>query len=418
MADENKLFRKAALERLSSPEQLDALMQVTSPVGWLALVGAGLVIACVVVWSVFGSIPEKVQGRGILIHGGSVNDVVASTSGQIAELFVAQGAVVEKGQVLATVAQGSLGRKIKNLESLIAETTRLQKEERDRQERNTQLTISALKQERESVTASIENYREQIETVKAQIPEQEEAYKKGLIVKSTLLATRRDLAQIENTLAGQQVRLAQIESEVLASSRRLDDADGTRGREVDKLKRELSELKIQYEGSTKIVSPFAGHVLDVMAGPGDTVHPTTRLVIVERLDEPLEAVLYIPAGEGKKVRSGMEVRVSPSTVKTEEFGYILATVKSVEEFPSTPEGMRSVLRNDTLVSSLSGEGAPIEVVAQLIVDAETTSGFKWTSSSGPDSGVYSGTLCDSAIVIEKKRPIGLVIPILKKKLGM
>ena len=418
MADENKLFRKAALERLSSPEQLDALMQVTSPVGWLALVGAGLVIACVVVWSVFGSIPEKVQGRGILIHGGSVNDVVASTSGQIAELFVAQGAVVEKGQVLATVAQRSLGRKIKNLESLIAETTRLQKEERDRQERNTQLTISALKQERESVTASIENYREQIETVKAQIPEQEEAYKKGLIVKSTLLATRRDLAQIENTLAGQQVRLAQIESEVLASSRRLDDADGTRGREVDKLKRELSELKIQYEGSTKIVSPFAGHVLDVMAGPGDTVHPTTRLVIVERLDEPLEAVLYIPAGEGKKVRSGMEVRVSPSTVKTEEFGYILATVKSVEEFPSTPEGMRSVLRNDTLVSSLSGEGAPIEVVAQLIVDAETTSGFKWTSSSGPDSGVYSGTLCDSAIVIEKKRPIGLVIPILKKKLGM
>ena len=387
MADENKLFRKAALEQLSSPEQLDALMQVTSPVGWLALVGAGLVIACVVVWSVFGSIPEKVQGRGILIHGGSVNDVVASTSGQIAELFVAQGAVVEKGQVLATVAQGSLGRKIKNLESLIAETTRLQKEERDRQERNTQLTISALKQERESVTASIENYREQIETVKAQIPEQEEAYKKGLIVKSTLLATRRDLAQIENTLAGQQVRLAQIESEVLASSRRLDDADGTRGREVDKLKRELSELKIQYEGSTKIVSPFAGHVLDVMAGPGDTVHPTTRLVIVERLDEPLEAVLYIPAGEGKKVRSGMEVRVSPSTVKTEEFGYILATVKSVEEFPSTPEGMRSVLRNDTLVSSLSGEGAPIEVVAQLIVDAETTSGFKWTSSSGPDSGI-------------------------------
>ena len=155
-----------------------------------------------------------------------------------------------------------------------------------------------------------------------------------------------------------------------------------------------------------------------MAGPGDSVYPSTRLVIVERLDEPLEAVLYIPAGEGKKIRPGMEVRVSPSTVKTEEFGYILAKVKNVEEFPSTPEGMQSVLRNDTLVSSLSGEGAPIEVVAELIVDSSTSSGFKWTSSGGPDSGVFSGTLCDSAIVIEKKRPIGLVIPILKKKLGM
>ena len=33
----NPLFRPRALERLSSPERLDALMQVTSPKGWLAL---------------------------------------------------------------------------------------------------------------------------------------------------------------------------------------------------------------------------------------------------------------------------------------------------------------------------------------------------------------------------------------------
>jgi hypothetical protein len=31
------LFRQAALERLSSPEQLDQLVRVTHPLGWLAL---------------------------------------------------------------------------------------------------------------------------------------------------------------------------------------------------------------------------------------------------------------------------------------------------------------------------------------------------------------------------------------------
>ena len=31
------IFRKVALERLSSPEQLDQLLQVTDPKGWMAL---------------------------------------------------------------------------------------------------------------------------------------------------------------------------------------------------------------------------------------------------------------------------------------------------------------------------------------------------------------------------------------------
>src|SRR6187399_2567538 len=35
--DKEKLFRKIALERLSSPEQLDSLMRVITPKAWLAL---------------------------------------------------------------------------------------------------------------------------------------------------------------------------------------------------------------------------------------------------------------------------------------------------------------------------------------------------------------------------------------------
>jgi len=35
------IFRQAALDRLSSPEQLDRLMQVTLPTGWIALVAPG-----------------------------------------------------------------------------------------------------------------------------------------------------------------------------------------------------------------------------------------------------------------------------------------------------------------------------------------------------------------------------------------
>jgi HlyD family secretion protein len=34
---QNPLFRKAAIDKLSSPERLDVLMEVTSPAGWVAL---------------------------------------------------------------------------------------------------------------------------------------------------------------------------------------------------------------------------------------------------------------------------------------------------------------------------------------------------------------------------------------------
>ena len=37
-----QIFRKAALTRLASPDQLDQLMQVTSPRSWIALAGFAL----------------------------------------------------------------------------------------------------------------------------------------------------------------------------------------------------------------------------------------------------------------------------------------------------------------------------------------------------------------------------------------
>jgi hypothetical protein len=69
---QDKLFRKVALERLSSPEQLDQLMQVTGPKSWLALAALFALLVVVVVWGIFGSIAITVEGTGVLhTDGGS-----------------------------------------------------------------------------------------------------------------------------------------------------------------------------------------------------------------------------------------------------------------------------------------------------------------------------------------------------------
>ncbi|MEM8933678.1 MAG: NHLP bacteriocin system secretion protein, partial [Acidobacteriota bacterium] len=81
--DQSKIFRKVALERLSSPEQLDQLMQVTSPKGWIALVAISFLLALSILWGIVGSVPTTADGGGILLRRGGVSELVANGSGQV-----------------------------------------------------------------------------------------------------------------------------------------------------------------------------------------------------------------------------------------------------------------------------------------------------------------------------------------------
>ena len=55
MAKETQsLFRKKSLERISSPEQLDAYIRVSTPSVWVLLCAIVILLAGVCVWGVFG----------------------------------------------------------------------------------------------------------------------------------------------------------------------------------------------------------------------------------------------------------------------------------------------------------------------------------------------------------------------------
>ena len=53
---------------MSSPEELDSLMQVTTPKGWVALISLGILILLALLWGIFGKIPTKVSGQGMILH--------------------------------------------------------------------------------------------------------------------------------------------------------------------------------------------------------------------------------------------------------------------------------------------------------------------------------------------------------------
>ena len=96
-------FRTQALEKLSSPEQLDQAVRVTTLKSWLALAGLVFLLFPLAGWSLFGSLENRITAQGLLLPVGGVCVVSAPTDGQVIEAGPAVGDEIHAGQTVARV---------------------------------------------------------------------------------------------------------------------------------------------------------------------------------------------------------------------------------------------------------------------------------------------------------------------------
>ena len=99
----NEIFSKEALDKMRSPEKLDMTMTITTPMGWMGLIGVMVMLIAVVLWSVFGSFTVKADGMGLIMDPAGVAKVSALSTGTIDELYVHSGDAVKKGQLLVHI---------------------------------------------------------------------------------------------------------------------------------------------------------------------------------------------------------------------------------------------------------------------------------------------------------------------------
>lgn len=104
MAD---LYRKAALERISSPEQLDKVLKITSPMSWLALIGITLIIIVTVIWSIIGTIPVTITTGGIVSSPVGCNAVYTQEAGTVVSIRVRAGDELHLGDPILTYRNAS-----------------------------------------------------------------------------------------------------------------------------------------------------------------------------------------------------------------------------------------------------------------------------------------------------------------------
>ena len=102
-----QLFRKSAIEKLSSPEQLDKSIVVTTPLSWLSLIGVAIIVVCFVVWAICGTMPSTTEAQGIISNGIYTNSIYSEFNGKISNIYVAEGDCAKKGDTLCCVVDAN-----------------------------------------------------------------------------------------------------------------------------------------------------------------------------------------------------------------------------------------------------------------------------------------------------------------------
>jgi HlyD family secretion protein len=417
-ATSDNIFRQAALERLSSPDQLDRLISLSSPLSWAALAALLVLLAAIVSWSILGTVPTRVPSTGILLErGGQVFDAMAPATGPLASV-AAIGTKVGKGDVVATLDDTQQEQDLEHARTILREqeqdlgalTERFEREIAARRKVDIQL--------RENLAKIITTSEQRRNFYSDMLRVEEPISDKGFITRRFVQETRQQMESAEQELRRARSDLLRLDAEELDLLGRRDQEIYHQQEKVNGARRAVAELTIRASRNTRIISPIAGHVTEVKASVGTVVGTARPVLSIETAGEGLELLLYISPEQGKKVVPGMEVRVEPATAKKEEFGTLLGYVSEISEFPVSGEGMMAVLQNQQLVTRFMAQGAPYAARVKLLPDASTASGYAWSAGPGPPLVLSSGTTASADITVRRQAPITLVLPLLREKLGI
>ncbi len=424
-----RLFRESALERLSSPEQLDQQLQVTSPKGWIALLALWSVLAAVIVWSIVGSVPTREEGQGIIVVGGGLRVVVSPGKGRLRSIDVDVGDALDPGDIVAAISQQTLEDELEEATSQLGELRAQNRRhaEFDQREQDLQASLAQVDEQRLQQTIDYANdrttrLRTRHDIVKGLVED-------GMMPELDLHEIEQDIETVSLDQEKARLEIQQLIARNENDSFQRERDRMTRDNEVELLQSKVDLLSGRLKRESQVVCQISGRVVEIRAAVQTEVNVGDAILLIEPTGTDvgtLEAIIYVSAATGKQIKvkgegdgPEMVAHISPGGVKREEFGSMLGVVSFVAKVPTSKPAMEARLGDKDLAEKLTLEiGLPLEVRITLIPSEDTPSGYQWTSSHGPETVITAGTLCRGSVTVKEQRPIELLIPFIKKRLGL
>ena len=407
-----RLYRKAALDRLSSPDDLDRTLTVTNARQWLVLLGIAIFVATAVVWAFVARVPTEAKGEGIMIGQGGVVNVVTAGGGVITDFKLKIGDKVKAGDVVAMVAQPEIVNSISQARNRLDEARVDATHVVHVQDESTRLQIQALDRQRATVEGDIKQDENLAALAADQITVEEHLLEQGLTTKQQLIARQQKQIPIQSDVQRSKAQLVAIEAQRFGLQQQPETSRRDAESRVEELSRQLEMLNEQLQNSARVISPFSGEVVELKVYEGSTAVTGTPVLSLQPEIGKLEIVAFVPTSDAKTITPGMSAQVSPSSVKRDEYGFLRGHVISVSDFPTTNAAAMRTFENESLVEALKSQGVVNEVRIAL-QPGSNADGYQWSSMKTPPQSVSSGTLCSIQVVTRERRPIELVMPFVK-----
>jgi HlyD family secretion protein len=411
------LYRKAALQNLSVAERLDTAVQVVTPATSLVIVAAGAAIVTAIVWALIGHVPSRVYGDGMLFRQGSIVDVTSMADGQVQRVVVSVGAQVHENDPIAYVDQPELKTQRSLLEVKLTELQRKYAQLAALDEQGVALKHNVFNQQRAAVAFVLTETRKQLDFYRGKLKADNRLLEQGLTTPAAVAETRAKVLDLENAIHEKQTEGGTIAFNALESKRALEERKYDLSMRVSETKRDLEELDKRIGTQSIVVAKASGRIIEIKVNDGDAVsrgRSVATLEVSSSEQAELTAVVYLPVSEGKRVKAGMPIQLSPSVVKPEEDGYIDGIVDSVSPFPVSAQSVLRTVRNQNFVDALLKDGPVYEAHVIVRSDPTTPSGLHWSNGRGPQITIASGTPVHGLVTVRLRRPIELVIPAMER----
>jgi HlyD family secretion protein len=352
---------------------------------------------------------RRAGGEGILIRGGGLREIRAGGEGVLTEFRVRVNDTVAADQVIGEIAQQDIEERVRIARVKLEEAQR----EYDAARAEDEATIAGTRATIAGHRAEIERLQAQLDKTNDDLAQKRVSLEKGLVTRARVQAIEREVLSLQASINTLRATINSLQ----ASIRGVEQRIRARAATVEAARLELERLTTSAAAATQVRSTVAGRVVEVKRAVGDRVRLNEVLAVVEPPSAVLEPVVYVNSEVGKRIKPGMEAQVSPSTVKREEYGFMKGDVRSVGEYPVTPEAVLAVVANAALATELLGNTAKLEVRVALRPDPKTPSGFAWSSSTGPPFRIDSGTRVTVSIVVDRRAPVTYVLPAIRGALG-
>lgn len=431
-------FRRTALERLSSPERLDRLLQLADRRSWLPLATLAVLVLALVVWSVIGRVPVHVTGRAILVRPREVVALHAPGAGYVADVRVAPGDAVQAGQLIATIERPDLETSLELERARLGELRRaIRRDAGDAADGSTDdlaasrrlaaamrdRALEAIADERAMLEGHLAQARDLVATMAERVEDQRRLRADGVVAVEAVIDAEDEyadalerLSRLEQDHRSLRTDELEVEERYLDRQREITD----RELEISNAVREIARLEGDLREVGRIVAERPGTIVELHVDRGAYVTAGARVGTMagEGPADEVVALGYFSVRDGKRIDTGMRAGVTPDTVERQRYGSIDGTVERVSLYPVSPEDVRHIVGNEEIARELLDGGRVIQVRVHMALDPTTVSGYRWTSSRGPDRPLTANTTGSVRVAIESRAPVTFVLPFLREAVGI